>query len=83
MKKILSIFVLFLSFSFASANEFNFIPLWGQDKHFQQYQCLIIEASIARIESVLEKAEANDIDPFLKSMLIDEIAVIKLNLGLN
>lgn len=82
MKKILSFFVLMSSICFADS-DFDFRPLWKQDEHFQKYQCLMIEASIHRIESVLEKADANDIDPFLKSVLLEEIGVIKFNLGLN
>jgi hypothetical protein len=80
MKKILSACLLLSSFCFSSEKDFNFGPFWEQETHFQKYHCMMIEASIARIESRLEE---NNIDPFLKSMIAEEIAVIKFNLGLN
>lgn len=76
MKKILPLFVLISSVCFASENK----PFWEQDKHFQKYRCVMIEASIHRIESLLKNCAPSEIDPFLKSMIFEEIEVIKFNL---
>lgn len=83
MKKILSACLLLSGFCFSSEKDFNFAPFWEQETHFQKYHCVMIEASLFRIESMLEKSTPEEIDPFLKSMLQDEIAMIKFNMGLD
>jgi hypothetical protein len=51
-------------------------PLWEEDRHFIHYRCLVINAMLDNIESMID-----EIDLPNKYQILDSVNIIRINMG--